>query len=124
MRSRPARQYRQELDTNIFKLNFSTLKDKLEIATGDPFYCEKCKAVFNHYSKYVEKDNEQIWKCEFCNHDNEIDISPEEEPKSKEVTYIVEAAAQIQDKKAMGNKEISVVFCMDQSGSMCVSEPV
>ena len=24
----------------------------------------------------------------------------------------------------MGNKEISVVFCIDQSGSMCCSQPV
>jgi len=24
----------------------------------------------------------------------------------------------------MGNKEISVVFCIDQSGSMCCSQPI
>ena len=36
----------------------------------------------------------------------------------------MEAAAQVQDKKVLGQKEISVVFCVDQSGSMCVSQPV
>jgi hypothetical protein len=37
------------------------------------------------------------------------------------VNYILEAAAQIQDKKVDGKKDISVVFCIDQSGSMCCS---
>jgi hypothetical protein len=36
----------------------------------------------------------------------------------------VEAAAQVQDAKVLGNKEISVVFCIDMSGSMCCSQPV
>jgi hypothetical protein len=40
------------------------------------------------------------------------------------VNYILEAAAQVQDKKVMGNQDISVVFCIDQSGSMCCSQPV
>jgi len=65
-----------------------------------------------------------LWKCEFCNTENEVDIEEEEKPQSKAVNYIIEAAAQIQDKKALGNKEISVVFCIDQSGSMCCSQPV
>ena len=37
---------------------------------------------------------------------------------------MVEAAAQVEDKKVLGAKDISVVFCIDQSGSMCVSEAV
>jgi len=60
-----------------------------------------------------EGDEKQIWKCEFCNKDNEVDIEEEEKPKANTVNYIIEAAAQIQDKKALGNKEISVVFCVD-----------
>lgn len=34
-------------------------------------------------------------------------------PKNKAVNYIVEAAAQVLDKQAMGNKDISVIFCID-----------
>jgi hypothetical protein len=37
---------------------------------------------------------------------------------------MMEAAAQVQDKKVMGKKDISVIFVMDQSGSMCVSTPI
>lgn len=95
------------------------------MATGDPIFCEKCQAVFNIYSNIEETKDEgeekQIWKCEFCNHENVVDIEDEEKPKNRAVNYIVEAAAQVLDKEAMGNKEISVVFCIDMSGSMCCS---
>lgn len=57
----PARAFRQEIDTNIFKIEFSTLKEKAELATGDPTFCEKCKAVLNNYSKVTEEGKEQIW---------------------------------------------------------------
>ena len=51
-------------------------------------------------------------------------IEDEERPQNKAVNYIVEAAAQVQDKKVAGQKDTSVIFVMDQSGSMCVSTPV
>ena len=66
----------------------------------------------------------QVWKCEFCNTDNTVSLEEEEKPQTKAVNYILEAAAQIQDKKVMGQKDISVVFCVDQSGSMCCSQPI
>jgi Mg-chelatase subunit ChlD len=46
-------------------------------------------------------------------------------PKTEGVNYILEAAAQIIDKKQQGKpKDVSVVFCVDISGSMCVSTPI
>jgi RNase P subunit RPR2 len=83
-RKRPARRIVQEIDTNVYKIAFNTLKDNAELATGDPVFCEECKAVFNQYSKVEERkgeDGEQmIWKCEFCNKENEVDIEDEEKP--------------------------------------------
>lgn len=35
----------------------------------------------------------QTWTCEFCNSKNIVMVEPEEIPKTKEVNYIVEAAA-------------------------------
>lgn len=65
-----------------------------------------------------------MWTCEFCNEANKIMIMDEEElPKSEAVTYLLEAASQVQNKK-MGGQDISVVLCLDVSGSMCVSEPI
>lgn len=127
-RKRPARRFVQEIDTNVFKISFNTLKNDAELATGDPIFCSQCKAVFNSFSKVEEVkgdgEEKQIWKCEFCNTENEVDLEEEEKPKNPQVNYIVEAAAQVQDKKVMGNKEISVVFCIDMSGSMCCSQPI
>ena len=51
-------------------------------------------------------------------------MEEEEKPKSKAVNYVMEAAAQVLDKKHEGAKDISVIFCIDQSGSMCVSKAV
>ena len=68
-----------------------------------------------------------MWSCEFCNYRNEVQIEDEELPQSSDVTYILEAAAQIEnaeeEKKGAEAVEaksdkISVVFCIDISGSM------
>ena len=50
-------------------------------------------------------------------------IEEEEIPQSNEVTYLLEAAAQVEDRR-MGGQDISVVFCLDVSGSMCVTQPI
>lgn len=50
-------------------------------------------------------------------------IDDEEIPKTNEVTYPIEGAAMVQDKKLAG-QDISVVFCLDISGSMCVTQAI
>jgi len=50
-------------------------------------------------------------------------LDDEDIPKTDAVSYLLEAAAQSEDKKMKG-QDVSVVFCLDVSGSMCVSEPV
>ena len=54
---------------------------------------------------------------------NEVMIDDEEVPKNTKVTYMLEAPAQVEDKKLAG-QEISVVFCVDVSGSMCVTQAI
>jgi len=67
----PARKFRQQIDTNVFKIALKTLKDKAEIATGDPTICTNCQAIFNKTSQITEPEpDKQIWKCEFCLHEN------------------------------------------------------
>eukprot|EP00347_Sterkiella_histriomuscorum_P012379 403368807 len=75
-------------------------------------------------SGYDPAQSGKIWPCEFCNFRNPIDVEPEEMPKSNQVTYILEAAAQVYDKKALGNQDVSVIFCIDISGSMCVTQKI
>ena len=91
------RKHRQEVDTNIFKISMECLKDSGELATGDPICCTNCQAVLNKHSKIedckVNGNEEQRWKCEFCNTSNKVQIEPEEIPQSEAVNYIIEAAA-------------------------------
>jgi hypothetical protein len=93
------------------------------MATGDPELCPKCGAVFNKHSKIENIDGKEFWTCEFCCSKNEVCLDEEEIPKVSAINYLVEAAAQVADKN-MGGQDISVVFCLDISGSMCVTEPV
>ena len=88
------------------------------MASGDPLHCSKCDAIFSFYSKVEESksaegNEEQIWKCEFCNKENIVDLEEEEKPKSSAVNYILEAAAQVEGKKIQGKEDVSVVFCID-----------
>ena len=40
---------------------------------------------------------QQTWNCEFCTNRNEVQIEDEEKPQVSDVTYILEAAAQIEN---------------------------
>jgi len=127
-RAQGAKEYRQEADTNIYRVALSCLKDAAEMATGDPEECEKCKALFNIHSKIetvkqLDGTEEQTWNCEFCCNKNVVNLDEEEIPKADAVNYLKEAPAQVVDKKLAG-QDISVIFCLDVSGSMCVTEAV
>jgi hypothetical protein len=120
---RKKNKYQVEVDTNIFEIGLDCLKKNAEMATGDAEFCEGCKAVFNMKSVLTVQNDQQVWKCEFCNHENKVMLDEEEKPKTDEVTYLLEAASQVESKK-MAGQDISVVFCLDVSGSMCVTEPI
>lgn len=115
-----------EFDTNIFRVSLECLQNKGQLVTGDAEFCTTCKGVFNKTSTIVTAGDKQTWTCEFCNTDNEVMIGEEEIPQSNEATYILEAAAQIENaeeekKETEGeavSDKISVVFCIDISGSM------
>ena len=131
-KKKEANKYAVEVDTNVFQVNMECLKKNVaEMATGDPTFCHKCNAVFNQASKLTTEPQmigtaKQTWKCEFCCAENDVVMEEEEIPKSLEVNYLLEATAQVIDKK-LGvdvNADISVIFCLDISGSMCVSQPI
>ena len=97
-----------------------------ELATGDPFFCKGCKAIFSKFSKITQVEQKPFWFCEFCNTKNEVDLEEEEIPKTDTVNYIVEAAPSANAKKAGAaqGEDTSIIFCLDISGSMCVSAPI
>jgi hypothetical protein len=65
---------------------------------------------------------EQVWPCEFCNHRNIISVEAEEKPKEEAVSYILEAAPVKEESKTGKEDDISIVFCIDISGSMDASK--
>ena len=66
----------------------------------------------------------QVWTCEFCGHDNKLDLMPEEVPKEQDITYMLEPAPVTASAATPGVDDSLVIFCIDISGSMCVTTPV
>ncbi len=116
-----ASKYYVEVDTNVYQISLDCLNSKTEIATGDAEFCKSCQAVMNYQSVITVVGGKQIWNCEFCNTPNPVMVMDEEEkPKTEAISYLIEAAAQVENKKMQG-QDISVIFCLDVSGSMCVT---
>ena len=88
--------YQVEFDTNIYKVSMDCLQHKGQIVAGDAEFCRHCRGVFNNTSKLVTEGDQQIWVCEFCDTRNEVMIGEEEIPQNSEVTYLIEAAAQVE----------------------------
>ena len=119
--------YAVEFDTNVFRVSLECLQHKGQLVAGDAQFCSNCQGVFNNISNLLEENGNQIWTCEFCNTRNEVMIGEEEIPQVSEVTYMIEAAAQAEQaeeekkdaqEKLKPSDTISVVFCIDVSGSM------
>jgi len=66
----------------------------------------------------------EVWECEFCEERNVVDILPEEIPKLADVTYMLKPAPATTAASCGGVDESIIVFCVDISGSMCVSKQV
>ena len=61
---------------------------------------------------------DECWLCEFCGNTNVAELEPEEMPKTHTVDYLMESAPVV---RAADPGEELVVFCIDTSGSMCVT---
>jgi hypothetical protein len=114
--------HRQRVDTNVVEVKLDCLAAETEIATGDPVICTGCHTILNSHSKLIPKPDpsEYIWLCEFCETNNGVNLEEPEIPRSDELTYIIENP-QVEEIK---EDESYVIFCIDISGSMCVTKPV
>jgi len=65
----------------------------------------------------------QCWQCEFCGNINKVNLDLEEVPHASVVDYVVSAPAAV-DKEGNSMEDCNVVFCIDISGSMCVTQEV
>jgi hypothetical protein len=69
----------------------------------------------------------QLWVCEFCGKHNEVDVEREEVPTKADTTFLISPAPMVVGGAGggvSGMEEALVVFCIDISGSMCVTTEV
>jgi hypothetical protein len=107
------------------QVDLNCLNAEAELATGDPVFCANCNIILNSTSKLAKKpdsDDEYLWICEFCGATNNPILEQEEIPKSDQITYVIENAQGASQSSA--NDDTTVIFCLDISGSMCVTKPV
>jgi uncharacterized ubiquitin-like protein YukD len=103
----------EELDKNLKVIKENAKEEEDENGNKiDP-------PVQSHQDVYDEDD--EVWVCEFCYHRNVVNIEKEEIPTEEAVNYILEVNEQDKEKS---KSDVSVVFCLDVSGSMCVTTPV
>mmetsp|Transcript_6738 Transcript_6738/g.12015 ORF Transcript_6738/g.12015 Transcript_6738/m.12015 type:complete len:734 (+) Transcript_6738:2743-4944(+) len=120
--------FKQKVDSNVVAIRMSCLQEAGQVATGDAVFCKQCQGALNIFSKLEQTDaGSQKWKCEFCELENEVWVEPEEFPKNSTVDYLL-MSADVAAEEHLGGAEldsdISVIFCIDISGSMCVTQPV
>jgi len=113
-------------DTNVIGVAMKSLASSAQLLTGDPIFCTNCAVVFNHLSKITSKDNEQQWICEFCSNINPIHLEEEERPTAESGDYMLETFKTSKEETEKSSKSHSgfIVFCIDISGSMCVTTEI
>lgn len=88
-------------DTNIGLISFSFLKEgaKAALNPADLLLCSHCTAALNFLSQIREEFNEEktsqdyLWTCEFCGHENSVDISDNEKIKKSDPLYSIQREA-------------------------------
>ncbi|XP_065181174.1 circularly permutated Ras protein 1-like [Sycon ciliatum] len=112
---------------NVLLVELGRLADEPGMATGDAVRCSGCYAVLSAMSAVKTVDGRDtsasVWTCEFCNVQNKVDVAPEEVPTTPSCDYMLHSPAAAAATKP-SNRDGLVVYCMDVSGSMCVTTEV
>ena len=65
--------------------------------------------------------------CEFCGEENTVEVESEETPTKKDTTYLIAPPMPVEGVAGVGGVGMEaslVIFCIDISGSMCVTAEV
>lgn len=138
---RMPRRVHYQADTNVMSLQFGSLAGHAEqVFAGDPQQCGGCSAVFNKHSELRRPapgrmPDDSVWTCEFCGHANVLDLVDDELPTSEVMEYVLapppmpepgegQGAEAAGDAGAGAADSSQVLFCIDISGSMCVTSEI
>lgn len=103
-------------------MNLGTLADPaISLFTGDATICTNCTAAMTVISKYDKVNH--IWRCEYCQHENKVELEDEEIPKSESIDYVIPTIGEGAGSRKSENSDI-IVFCIDISNSMCITSEV
>eukprot|EP01083_Nonionella_stella_P268469 907583_1 len=126
--------HKQRVNTNVISIDLGTLKTAASnVATGDAFECKGCKSILSKHDELLKQyseiklddEDDSIWICKFCNHINVISVDDEEIPKDETVDYILAPPSSMNEESKSNDKtESQIIFCIDISGSMCVSQQI
>ncbi|XP_072128507.1 circularly permutated Ras protein 1 [Mobula birostris] len=107
---------------NVVSLNLGTLVDINNVQTQamEAIYCQNCSAALSCISRIHHKHADIVWPCEFCRKHNIITQSFRTVPASQDILYVPESL----DDDYVNVDDSLVVFCVDISGSMCVTNEV
>lgn len=107
----------RKANTNLIAINLGSLETEGQMMTGDPIFCVGCGVAFNATSTLLNKTE---WNCEFCTTLNHVNLDEEEMPQNETLDYLLEPSKEISESE----KEELIIFCIDISGSMCVTTEV
>ncbi|PIK56321.1 putative circularly permutated Ras protein 1 [Apostichopus japonicus] len=117
----------ERADGNVILVSLGTLENDPKIMTGDAVSCCKCPAILSHISTVTPSSSgdtsKQTWTCDFCDTENEVDVSNEEIPKESQVDFLYVAPSEQGTEVTMEtDKPVSrageVIYCIDVSSSM------
>ncbi|XP_078077389.1 circularly permutated Ras protein 1-like isoform X3 [Mustelus asterias] len=112
----------KQANINVVSVNLGRLVDISDerSQTVKAIYCQNCSAALSSISRIHQKYADIIWPCEFCYKHNVVTRTLSTIPNSQDVIYISGST----NEDYMNVDESLVVFCVDTSGSMCVTNEI
>ncbi|XP_051885373.1 circularly permutated Ras protein 1 isoform X2 [Pristis pectinata] len=112
-------QTNRKANINVVSLNLGKLVDinNVQTQTMEAIHCQNCSAALSSISRIHHKHADIVWPCEFCQKHNVVTRSFRTVPNSQDVLYVPGPL----DDDYINVDDSLVVFCVDISGSMCVT---
>uniref|UniRef100_UPI00398F5C58 circularly permutated Ras protein 1-like n=1 Tax=Pristiophorus japonicus TaxID=55135 RepID=UPI00398F5C58 len=115
-------QTRRKANINVVSVNLGKLVDinNVQAQTVKAIHCQKCSAALSIISRIHQKYADIVWPCEFCNKHNVVTRSFRTVPISQDAMYLSGSV----NEDYINVDDSLVVFCVDISGSMCVTNEI
>uniref|UniRef100_W5MTC7 Si:dkey-9k7.3 n=1 Tax=Lepisosteus oculatus TaxID=7918 RepID=W5MTC7_LEPOC len=111
-------------NVNVVSVSVGRLVDITKAADiqqfQNPFYCKSCQGSLSALSVPRHRQQGTVWCCEFCGQENVLPSTASHLSHSRDVLYVSEDM----DGDYINLEDMLVVFCVDISGSMSVTDEV